>query len=278
MSDSKKCFVIMPFGKKYDVVREVIRRAVEACGLEFVRADEKYRPGSIPRGIRESIKESTVCVAVLTGGNLNVMYEVGLAHQMGKSVVLLAEDPEKAPFDLRHMRMIPYKRKADGLAQLREELEKSLHDTLTVGTPGGLLKEMLVPKSLGNVLDPMVIAASPLSYREAMRTGGGYPVLRETSSDYVGIRGLLQAFGFLYGLRRLPDLLNPDDYQDNVVKKPMLLYCIGSPKANRWAGRLLKKFNKLWSPSWRFKADPDSKTLRNVLVQIHKDDKEYNPN
>ncbi len=80
---------------------------------------------------------------------------------------------------------------------------------------------------------PFVVAVSPLSWREAAKVGGGFKKLRRTCSDHVGIRGLIQAFGLIFGLDRLPDLLNPGDYVDQVVRDTAAnIYCIGSPKAN----------------------------------------------
>jgi hypothetical protein len=70
---------------------------------------------------------------------------------------------------------------------------------------------------------------------------------------------LIQAFGLVFGLKRLPDLLNPGDYVDAVAREnPVNLYCIGSPKANRWTGIMLEDFFQRWKPKLEYKADPKS--------------------
>lgn len=153
-----------------------------------------------------------------------------------------------------------------------------------------VLQDMLIPRSLIRSRDPFVVAASPLSWREAARSGGGFRELRRTLSDHVGIRGLLHAFGVILHRSRdqraplleLPELLDPNDFRDEVVtenqaNQPAHLYCIGSPKANRWSRIIMQVFNECWSPNFEFRADDLSEDLRNVAVQIHKGRSPYLP-
>ncbi len=132
---------------------------------------------------------------------------------------------------------------------------------------------MLVPASLGRPTKEswFVIAASPLSYRRMRWARGAYKKLRRTSSDYVGVRGILQGFGLLFGFDALPDNLDPDDCDDSVLAERANLYCIASPKANRWTARLLAKIGEQWAPRLEFRADPVSSDLRNVKVSIVSD-------
>lgn len=133
---------------------------------------------------------------------------------------------------------------------------------------------MIVPRSLGSPGrdSRFVIAATPLSFRRATSHSGGYKTLRRTDSDYVGIRGILQAFGQMYGFETLPDHIDPEDYADHVVAEAMNLYCIASPKANRWTGTLLEEFGRRWEPTIDFRADSSSPNLRNVNVSLFCDD------
>lgn len=162
------------------------------------------------------------------------------------------------------------------LNKLAVELEKALKDTTT---PNEILRSMFVPSSLGRPTKDsrFVIAASPLSFRRAVGRSGGYKSLRRTSSDYVGLRGLMQAFGILYGFEALPDSIDPEDFEDTVRKEAMNLYCVASPKANRWTGLILDKYNELRKPCICFKADPASKELKNVRVSIFSDKGELFP-
>jgi hypothetical protein len=49
-----------------------------------------------------------VVVAELTGRNPNVLYEVGMAHCLGKPVVLLCQTQGDIPFDLSTRRVVIY--------------------------------------------------------------------------------------------------------------------------------------------------------------------------
>lgn len=51
----------------------------------------------------------------MTGRNPNVFYEVGYAHALGKIVILLTQDTNDIPFDLKHHQHIVYKGKIDEL-------------------------------------------------------------------------------------------------------------------------------------------------------------------
>ena len=106
---TNSCFVVMPFhplyGKQYD---RVIKPAIEDAGLRCVRGDEIYANQSIVQDIWQSIRRCRVVVAELSGRNPNVMYEIGLAHAIGKPIVLLTRSEDDVPFDLRSLRFIFY--------------------------------------------------------------------------------------------------------------------------------------------------------------------------
>jgi hypothetical protein len=61
-------------------------------------------------GVRVFRAESTtqVLIAELTTRNVNVFYEIGLAHALQKPVVLVASNEPDVPFDLKHIRVIYY--------------------------------------------------------------------------------------------------------------------------------------------------------------------------
>lgn len=58
--------------------------------------------------IWKMIQEAKVLVAELTEKNANVFYELGLAHALGKPVVLIADNLGDVPFDLQSLRVIIY--------------------------------------------------------------------------------------------------------------------------------------------------------------------------
>src|ERR1043165_6182940 len=79
------CFVIMPFAPTYQTMYErIIKPAVESADLECVRADEVFSRAQITHEIWQTIRSCRVVLAELTGKNANVLYELGLAHAIGK--------------------------------------------------------------------------------------------------------------------------------------------------------------------------------------------------
>jgi hypothetical protein len=128
-SSSNLCFVMMPFRSKTDdLYRNLIKPAVEQHGLVALRADEIFMTGSMTEQIRVAIQQSRLCVAVMSGRNPNVLYEVGIAHTLGKPTVLLTEEVSDVPFDLRTIRHIQYR--PDALEAARAGLEKAIQHIL----------------------------------------------------------------------------------------------------------------------------------------------------
>ena len=269
-------FVSMPFDTEgFEGVLETIKYIGGKLNHKVIRIDEK--PGSFPiiSKIFDEIRNCKILVADLTGKKPNVLHEVGIAQGLGKPIVLISQDESsEAPFNVSGIEIRKYS--IDKLNYLSKWLNEAFLETTSTNES---IRSMLVPSSLGKPSkdSKFIIAASPLSYRRAIGRSGGYKKLRSTSSDYVGIRGILQTFGTLYGFETLPDMVDPEDCDDMVLQEKMNLYCIGSPKANHWTSMVLKEFQNRWIPKINFRADPLSKNLRNVKVSIFKNDSIYQP-
>ena len=103
------CFVLMPFGEWFDrYFREIYAPAIRDAGLEPIRADGIFTSGTVIEQIWEQISKAKVLLAELSGKNANVFYELGLAHALGKPVIIVSCDLEDVPFDLRHLRVVTY--------------------------------------------------------------------------------------------------------------------------------------------------------------------------
>ena len=269
-------FVSIPFDGRFDGVFDAISALASKRGLKAERIDYSSmlaRP--VMEQILRAIREARLVIADVTGSNPNVLHEVGLAQALGKPIVLITqEEPEYAAFNVRSLTVIRYN--VTDLGRLTQKLDEALAETTS---PNELLRTMLVPSTLGwPTRDArFVIVASPLSYRRVVGRAGGYTKLRRTYSDYVGVRGILQSFGLLFDFDVLPDMLDPEDYTDRVLEEPMNVYCIASPKANRWTGTILEEYSRRWNPRLTFRANPESKNLRNVSVSIFCDDEILRP-
>jgi len=129
----EQAFVLMPMKEPFDsYYKKTIKPAIEKTGIESKRADEIYKPGDVPEQILDNLKRSKIIVADITEENLNVIYEVGVAHNSGRDVIFLTQKkPEDAPFDFRHHRIIQYNPEEDGWEiKLEEKLIKNIETLL----------------------------------------------------------------------------------------------------------------------------------------------------
>jgi len=125
--DPTLCFVLMPFKPEFDrIYQDQIRLAIEEVGLKALRADEVFSPTPIVEDIWTYIARSRIIVADVTDKNPNVFYELGLAHAIGKPVIILSQHKEDVPFDIAYIRYILYTDNADGWQKLKENLVSAL--------------------------------------------------------------------------------------------------------------------------------------------------------
>jgi tetratricopeptide (TPR) repeat protein len=116
------CFVVMGFGKKTDFetgrtldldksYRNMIKPAVEAAGLNCVRADEIVHSGLIDVPMYQQLLSADVVVADLSTSNKNAFYELGVRHALRPyTTIVIAEDGIKAfPFDVNHVVVRQYR-------------------------------------------------------------------------------------------------------------------------------------------------------------------------
>ena len=109
---------MMPFDASFNVVYEAITRAAEGVGLRCRRADDIWENAAIIQDVVSLIDRSRIVVCDCSGRNPNVFYEAGIAHTLGREVILIAQSEADVPFDLRHLRYIRYLNNAEGRAGL----------------------------------------------------------------------------------------------------------------------------------------------------------------
>jgi tetratricopeptide (TPR) repeat protein len=148
------CFVLMPFGKKKDpgggpeidfdsIYKEAIRPAIEAAGMEPIRADEELAGGIIHKPMFERLMLCDYAVADLTTANANVFYELGVRHAVRPATtVSIFATQQKLPFDVVYLRAIGYdlaegnRLGATEAQGLREKLSKRLSDVREAARKG----------------------------------------------------------------------------------------------------------------------------------------------
>lgn len=124
--------VMMPFDAKFTPVYDALRGAAAEVGMRCQRADDIWKNEHILDDVLELIWTARVVVADLTDRNANVFYETGIAHTIGRDVVLTTQSIEHVPFDLRAIRALTYYPNREGLAVLQSTLRSRL-ETLTSG-------------------------------------------------------------------------------------------------------------------------------------------------
>ena len=128
-------FVLAPFIEPFTTIfRDHIKPTVEQ-GNSFtcIRADDIYDNRPIVEDIWKSINEARIVLAELTGRNPNVFYEVGIAHTVGKEVILITQTMDDVPFDLRHLRCIVYDYTPRGVQTLETNLRNTIDGIMRRG-------------------------------------------------------------------------------------------------------------------------------------------------
>jgi hypothetical protein len=127
-----QCFVLMPFMETMNEIFETIRKSVENHELNFTctRAKDLHGGGYILDDILKGIEEAEIIIADLTANNPNVFYEVGIAHTRKEveKIILLTQNIDAVPFDLRPFRCIVYRQGMEGTKQLQNELFLAIKD------------------------------------------------------------------------------------------------------------------------------------------------------
>ena len=132
-TDSKLVFILMPYKEEknlQEVYYNFTKPIVESFGLNCRRADDIFKHQMIMEDIWEHICTTRFVISDLTDKNTNVFYELGMAHTVGKRVILITQNDEDVPFDLRHLRYIKYEFTPPGMEKFKDELKKSIGSVL----------------------------------------------------------------------------------------------------------------------------------------------------
>jgi hypothetical protein len=121
--DDELVSVMMPFGAEFMPIYKAIRNGVEEAGLQCERADDIWRHHEVIQDIVDLVTKARVVIGDCTGKNPNVFYEIGIAHALGKDVILIAQSKGDIPFDLRHLRYVEYLRNREGLRELTKAVQ-----------------------------------------------------------------------------------------------------------------------------------------------------------
>lgn len=139
----KTCFVVMGFGVKTDFQQQkefdldksyriIIKDAVEAAGLECIRADDVIHAGTIDKSMYELLLGADVVVADLSTSNANAIYELGVRHALRpNTTIVIAETGFKFPFDIGHLLVRTYEHMGKGIdAEVAQTFRQQLSEAI----------------------------------------------------------------------------------------------------------------------------------------------------
>lgn len=129
--DPELVSVMMPFANQFDALYAALTGICAERGFRCQRADDIWLNNAVIEDVVHLIATSSIVIADLTGRNPNVFYEIGVAHTLGKEVVLITQSHEDVPFDLRHLRYVHYLNNGEGHQMLAQQLNRRF-DALAV--------------------------------------------------------------------------------------------------------------------------------------------------
>ena len=154
--DSRKCFVIMPFGLKKDedkarridfnrIYTAIIKPGVESLNdrginIKCIRSDEVQQAGLIHERMIRYIADADVAVVDLTTANPNVYYELGVRHALRDRVtVLLRRKGKPNPFNIAGLSTIEYDISRKSASKAREDIATYIQNGLASGSKDSLV-------------------------------------------------------------------------------------------------------------------------------------------
>jgi hypothetical protein len=124
--DNNLLSVMMPFDPRFNDVFATIQATAKSMEMHCLRADNIWEHEAIIQDVVSLINKSRIIVCDCTGRNANVFYEAGIAHTLGRDVILITQSEADIPFDLRHLRYISYLNNGEGRAHLAELLRQRI--------------------------------------------------------------------------------------------------------------------------------------------------------
>lgn len=109
-----------------------IKKAVESCPLSIKCRRSSLLTGNFVKGIVEDISTSDIVIADLTGGRPNVYYELGIRHAIRNGTIIITQNLDQLPSDLRSYYCIEYnyESKLDRYDELYALFEKVIHKNI----------------------------------------------------------------------------------------------------------------------------------------------------
>ena len=118
--------VMMPFDASFRPVYDALHTAIGRLGMTCQRADDIWENDHVVQDVALLLSKSQIVICDLSGRNANVFYETGIAHAIGKDVILIAQSKSDIPFDVAAIRYIKYLPNGEGLSKLCSDVQSRI--------------------------------------------------------------------------------------------------------------------------------------------------------
>jgi hypothetical protein len=186
----KTCFVVQGFGKKTDYTDgrvldldasyAIVKEAVEAAGLNCIRADEIPHSGTIDVPMYEMLMKADLVVADLSTYNVNAAFELGVRYGLRPhATIIVAEENFRNPFDVTHIVIRRYKHLGEDIGakearRFRDDLRQAIQDILAQAKTDSPVYTFLPG------LQPPMLAAASAPVQKSIASAAGPPAADES--------------------------------------------------------------------------------------------------
>jgi hypothetical protein len=126
-------FVLMPFKTNLEkVYTDHIKKLGLELDITIQRADEHFSPRPFMEKVWNGICSARLIIADCTEKTPNVFYEIGIAHTVGKKVILITRSEKDIPSDIKHFDYIEYIYDPEGAQKLIDKLRIFLKESLGI--------------------------------------------------------------------------------------------------------------------------------------------------
>jgi hypothetical protein len=127
----KSIAIIYPFKNKRTY--KAIAKACSNLGVKHKQADDRWLHSAFLNDIEDVIRSSEIIIADITGKNPAVFYEIGIAREMGKTIIPISQDsPDDLPEDIRHMKIQTFNPESNNAYEkLTTSLQKKIEVALS---------------------------------------------------------------------------------------------------------------------------------------------------
>jgi hypothetical protein len=197
---------------------------------------DKPPHGDFSKEIHIHIAYSNIVVAVVSGSNPNVLYELGLAMGNGKPILPITDKPEELPAMIRHINAVIYNPKRPNWTKVTEDLDNACdkilaseymqlrrrtHIELLVGRKTQVNKDSARKAHAGDKLARAIAAYDKKDYEEVIR------VLAPQVEQGIGSEGVYFFLSDAYFLRgeSLPEGEKKHTYYRRAVERRITGTC-----------------------------------------------------